>query len=54
MTYPVNGGLDVISSQEGQRVTRVDGETSIQRLGPLPVSRLVVLDLERRNWLTEK
>jgi hypothetical protein len=50
----MNGGLDVISSQEGQRVTCVDGQTSIQRLSPLPVSRLVVLDLECSDWLTEK
>lgn len=54
MTYPVDGGLDVVSSQERQCVTRVDGETPIQGLSPLPVSRLMVLDLKCSDWLAEK
>lgn len=50
----VDGRLDVVARQEAEGVTRVDRQAAVQRLGPLPVARLVVLDLEGRHGLAEQ
>lgn len=50
----VNGRLDVVASEEAERVASVDSEAPIERLGPLPLARLVVLDLECRDGLAEE
>lgn len=52
--YPMHGGLDVPSCQIAQRISSVDSEASIKRLGPLPLVCLWVSDLKSGNWLTEE
>ena len=54
MTYSVHSGLDIPSCQETQRITRINSQTSIQRLSPLPFTSLMILDLERSYRLTEE
>lgn len=50
----MDGRLDVASRQETERIAGVDGQAPIERLGPLPVARRVVLDLESRDRLAEQ
>lgn len=50
----MNSGLDVVACQERKRITGVHGQATIQGLGPLPVSCLVILDLQCRNRLTKE
>lgn len=52
--YAVNGAADVASGEEIERVTGVDRNGAILRLDPLPLARLVVLDLEGGDGLTEQ
>ena len=54
MTYPMDCGLDVTPREETQRITGVHGQAAIERLGPFPVARLVVLDLEAGDRLPEE
>ncbi|TLD33827.1 hypothetical protein PspLS_00201 [Pyricularia sp. CBS 133598] len=51
---PVDRGLDVAPGQEAEGVARVDGQAAVERLGPLPLPRAVVLDLQRRHRLPEQ
>lgn len=53
-TYPVHCRLDVPSRQEAERVARVDRQAPVERLGPLPLPRLVVPDLQGRDGLSEE
>ena len=50
---PVNGALDITTSQERECVGCVDSESRILRFDPFPFSGLVILDLERSNRLAE-
>ena len=50
----VNRALDVAAGQEGERITSIHGERRILRLHPLPLARLVTLDLERSDGLAEE
>lgn len=50
----VDRRLDVVARQETQRIARVDGQAAIERLGPLPLARLVVLDLQGGHGLAEQ
>lgn len=45
---------DISACQERERVTRIDSQSSVLRLGVFPFSGLVVLDLKGGNWLTEE
>lgn len=36
------------------RVTGVDGQTRVERFRPFPLSRLMILDLQRGHWLPEQ
>ena len=46
--------LDVSTREEAQRVTRVDGQAAVQGLRPLPITRLVVADLQGGNRLAKQ
>ena len=50
----MHSALDVVRRQQVERVARVDGERRILGLHPLPLVRLVVLDLKRGNGLAEE
>lgn len=52
--HAVDRRLDVVARQEAQRVARVDRQAAVQRLGPLPLARQVVLDLQRGDGLAEQ
>ena len=45
---------DVPAREQVQRVARVDGQRPVLRLHPLPLARLVTLDLERSDGLAEE
>lgn len=53
-TYPVNRRLDIASSQEAQCIARINSQTAVQRLGPLPLACFMVLDLECCHGLSEE
>ena len=46
--------LNVAASEEGQGVACVDSERAVLWLHPLPLARLVTLDLERSDGLAEE
>lgn len=52
--HAVHCALDVVARQEAERVACVDRERAIERLGPLPAARGVVLDLQRGDRLAEE
>lgn len=49
----VDGALDVVSRQEAKCVARVDSQTAVEGLGPLPIARLVVL-IRFVGWIIGK
>ena len=53
-TNPMDRRLDVTPRQETKRIAGVDGQASVEWLGPLPLARLMVLDLETCNRLSEE
>ena len=50
----MDGRLDIVASEEAEGVARVDGQAGVERFGPFPLARLVVLDLQRSDRLTEQ
>lgn len=49
----MNGGLDVPARQEVQSITGVDSQAPIKRFSPVPLSSLMILDLQCCNGLSE-
>jgi hypothetical protein len=54
VAYPMHRRLDITASQETERIARIDSQATVQRLCPLPVSSLVVTDLQGSDRLTEE
>lgn len=46
--------LDVVACQERHGIACVDCQAAVQGLGPFPVPRLVILDLQSRDRLTKE
>lgn len=54
MTYSVNSGLDVATCDETQGITGVDSQATVDGLSPLPLSSLIIPDLETSHRLPEQ
>ena len=51
---PVDRALDIPACEERERIARIHRDRAILRLNPLPFPRLVILDLQGCDWLTEE
>ena len=51
---PVDRALHISSGEQAQRIARVDGQSPVLWLHPLPLSCLVTANLQRGNRLPEE
>lgn len=53
-THPMYSRFDVIAGKDTETIGGIDRQAILHRFDPLPLARLRVFDLKRRDWLAEQ